>query len=91
MHGWRIVPITRKLKYAALAYQSWWRSKETDIGVWKHGNLYFAETKYLAKPLRAMICEVACVFNELVASGKELENKLFKMDILCKWLHLARY
>lgn len=38
-----------------------------------------------------MICEVACVFNELVASGKELENKLFQMDILCKWLHLARY
>ena len=63
--------------------------KESDIEIWKYGNPYFAETKYLAKLLYAVICGVACVFNELVASEKELESKLFKMYILCKWLHLV--
>lgn len=47
---------------------------ETDIGIWKDGNPYFTETKYLVKLLLVMICEESCMFNELAASGKGLED-----------------
>ena len=47
--------------------------KHTEI--WKHGNSHFTEIKYLVKLLLTIICEEACMFNELVASEKVLEDR----------------
>lgn len=47
--------------------------KHTEI--WKHDNPHFTEIKYLVKLLLPIICKEACMFNELAASEKELEDR----------------